>query len=762
MAADPTASDIFVPTDGDYAVDVLQRLFGDTIASLAGRSGEATGSAILTTVIGTFNVAVLFFATVVAAYLMYQLFLDTARDGEAGGRENNLAVTALRAGSGAALLLPVKGGFSVVQILVLQLLLWGAGFGDYVWKTTATELQTTATYTASTANSGDSFVTARKLASVLATRTAGYLCAYHANEIDDVLAGREIGDVDDKEYWKNRAIQPIGPIEIRRGNATEALNWYFGTDDRYDARSQMCGSTKLIAEAPPSEPLGNDIYSTSSEFASTLTQITNTVVSDNAIAAIKRLDATAILLAKAIYKQGRNTDAYKAVIKNAVSAETQNFIMGVTNSVTSGTAAQNLGPLKKSFLEATTDNGWMFAGVWQRALASYVTKLNAARNQLSFVNSSEVDPKSAATSVWGMLTGYSPTEKALFSKIDANFDYLSNLEGAYVEAGEPNPSSTTTLEKVAANNQEQSSLLSMQWLYSQMFNASKTPDASTQWNDPLIEIQELGQKTILVGGFTIGGAGLTGMLGKAASVVTAMTGNIPGSIAAASAIYAADIISYFGYALLIAGIILAIMLPFFPFVYFLSGVFGWVIMAIEAVVAAPIWILLTFAPHRSGDIIGTNKQGMLLMIGVFFRPVLMIIGLLACFLVMRVGLDFVNIMFTGIYMIIAPDFAISNMFLALGLIGMYVLTLITIVSNSSALITGLGDAVMEFIGVRVSMLGQNDIAEKMFRALMPEQRLTKAGEDLSGSIKGRTLDAANAGSKKLGNAGSRFLIRGKG
>lgn len=751
MADDPTASNIFVPTEGDYAVDVLQRLFGDTVKSLMGETGETTGSAILTTVIGTFNVAVLFFATVVAAYLMYQLFLDTARDGEAGGRENNLAVTALRAGGGAALLLPVKGGFSVVQLLVLQMLLWGSGLGDYVWKTVATEMQTTATYTASTTDRGDSFFTAKKMASVLSTRTAGYLCMLHANNISNTL-----GTGDD-------ALSKQGPVNVTRsyggGNyVTTSVVWYFGASTQYDSRSDMCGSTKLVFDTNPNEPIDNDIYTTQQTFANSLTSMTNNTVRANGERAVANLDVTAANIAQKIFNGGRDTSAYKSQIKQAVSTETSNFITGVNSSVNTGPEAEKIEQLKSSFLGATTENGWMFAATWQRALAAYVTKLNAARNQLSFVNSAEVDPKASATSVWGALTGYSNTEERLFASADADFKYLENLEGAFLEAGEPSPSSTTTLEKIAANNQEQSSILSMQWLYSQMFNASKTPDASNQWNDPLMEIQELGQTTIMAGGLTVGAAGLTSIVGKGAAVTTALTGQIGASIVAVAASYVADMISYFGYALLILGIIMAIMLPFLPFVYFLSGVIGWVIMAIEAVVAAPIWILLTFAPHRSGDIIGTNKQGMLLMVGVFFRPVLMIIGLLACFLVMRIGLDFVNVMFTGIYMIIAPDFAISNMFLAFGLIGMYVLTLITLVANSSALITGLGDAVMEFIGVRVAMLGQNSIATQTENALNPLGRAAGGMESSVTSMGRRTKELGSSATSGAGNA----LGRGAG
>lgn len=751
---DPTASQIFKPSDNDYAIDVLKRLFGESVTILlGGDAGGTTGSAILPVVIGTFNVAILFFGTIVAGFMMYQLVLDTARDGEAGGRDNNLAVTALRAGFGAAMLLPVKGGFSVIQILVIQMLILGSGLADTVWSTVANQMQTNATYTASTGDRGDSFVTAQKLSSVLATRVSGYLCMLHANNISNTLGTGAAPLAASSPKAEQRFFQGEGLMT--------AMVWSFQADIAYDSRSQMCGSTVLATRTAPRQAMDNDIYTAQATFAESLEAMTAATVQANAERAVTNLDSVASDIAQKIFAGQRDTATYKRQIKDAIAAETARFITGITASVTTGPNAQNINDLKRSFLEATTDDGWMFAATWQRALAAYVTKLNAARNELQFFNSMEFDPKAAGTSVWGSLVGYGDTEKRLFAAVDADFDYVKNLDGAFIEAGEPNPSDSTTLERVAANNQEQSSILSMQWLYSWMFNASRTPDESNMWNDPLVEIQELGQATTLVGGGTVGASGLLSAAGTAGTVISAAHGNILGMLASQAAGYVSDMISYLGYALIILGLILAIMLPFLPFVYFLSGAIGWIIMAIEAVIAAPLWILLAFAPHKGGDVIGTNKQGLMLMIGVFLRPVLLVLGLLACFLVMRLGLNVINIMFTGIYMVVAINSSVTNLFLGVGLIAMYVLALITLVSNCSALITGLGDAIMEFVGIHVGNLGRNTIANAVEDGLNPMGRSVGSMQTAVGQMGARTRQLGNP--EQAGRiAGQRFLTRSRG
>lgn len=759
-AGDPTesVSEIFVPVDGDYAVSILERIFGSTVSSLIGSSDPVAGKAILTTVIGTFNVAVLFFATVVAAYLMYQLFLDTARDGEAGGRETNLAVTTLRAAGGAALLLPVSSGFSVIQILVLQLLLWGSGLGDYVWKEVATQMTTSATYTASNTNNADTFMTAKKMSSVLATRTAGFLCRLHMNKISNTLGTGE-------------PVAPVGPETVKtyvRGDDGKfydgSVVWYFSSGDAYSSRNELCGSVKLVGSPmPTTSTVDTSVYESTKTFAEDLTNLTNSTVRGKAITAVQNLDITAQAIAQSIFAGERNTAKIQADIAKAVADQTMNYITGVDNAVFVSAEASGMNQLKTSFLEATTDNGWMFAATWQRALAAYVTKLNNARNQLSFINSTEMDPKAAATSFLGWISGYNNTEERLFASADADFGYFQTFEGAFLEAGEPNASEKTTLEKVAANNQERSSMATMQWMYSVMFSHAKAGGSDAdqnQWNDPLIEIQELGQTAILAAGVTIVVAAGTDLVGTGLGLASLASGSFLTAAGGFAMSYTAEVIGYLGYGLMVLGMILAIMLPFLPFVYFLSGAIGWVIMAIEAVIAAPLWILLTFAPHKSGDIIGTNKQGLLLMIGVFFRPVLMILGLLACFLVMRVGLDFINIMFSGIYMIIAPDFDLTNMFLGFGLLVMYVLTLIALVTNCCAIITGLGDAVMEFIGVRVSILGANAIASQVEGALNPVGRGAQAGIGMGeNSTAGLQKRLGSATASKAGSASGATITK---
>lgn len=719
----PTAHEIFDISNKDYAVEILHNLFGKVVTTLTNNGEQVgeTGNAILNTAIGAFNIAVLFFATVVCSYTVYRLIFDTARDGEIGGREVNVASTVLRGTCGVACLLPVSGGFSLIQVLVLQLLLWGSALGNYVWSVSAEQLENSATYTASTTGHGDSFVTAGKMSAVLQARTLGFLCAKHANNISSILA---TGD---------DALKPE-VFNIARLEGGSAVYWFFKAGSQYQGRSEMCGSVKLMTDDVVKGKSATDLFNGEKSFADSLNMLTQKVVKAQAKSAVSTLDRTAEEIANKIFDGDRKTDNYKNLIRSAVNEATAQYIGGVNNSLTEG--ASQINQFKKSFIDKSTANGWMFAVTWQRALAAYITKLNNAKNELTFILNNDVNPKGATTSLRKSIFGYSDTENHLFEQIDKDFSYFRNLETAFIEAGQPNPASQTTLERITADNQQETGVFSMQYLYNYMFDAARVENKMSRWSDPLIDVQETGQTILLAGGLTAAGSWIVDVLGKSAATGIVASGNVPASVAVSSLSgYLAEAMSWLGWGLLIVGFIMTVVLPFLPMVYYVAGVISWVIMAVEAVIAAPLWVLLAFAPSHGNDWLGTNKQGLLLYIGVFFRPVLMILGLLACFLVLRIAINFENIMFSGAYFLTYPTGSFVSMLSAFGLIIIYVLLTLILVTNCCALITGVGEAVMDFIGVRINSLGQNNVATDAMNVLNPVNRI--AGSLSTGRLMGQ-------------------------
>ena len=80
-------------------------------------------------------------------------------------------------------------------------------------------------------------------------------------------------------------------------------------------------------------------------------------------------------------------------------------------------------------------------------------------------------------------------------------------------------------------------------------------------------------------------------------------------------------------ALFTAGVSFALMLPLMPFILFWAGQIAWILGCLEAVIAAPFlaWCLILPGGHHFA---GHTVPGLRMLLGIIFRPVLMVLGLL--------------------------------------------------------------------------------------------------------------------------------------
>lgn len=98
--------------------------------------------------------------------------------------------------------------------------------------------------------------------------------------------------------------------------------------------------------------------------------------------------------------------------------------------------------------------------------------------------------------------------------------------------------------------------------------------------------------------------------------------------------------------LLGVGILLGYYVPLYPFMLFIFGVVGWIICVIEAMVAAPI-VCLGLTHPEGHDFLGEAKQALILLLSVFIRPVLMLIGLIAGMILSYVALRILVYTYSG-------------------------------------------------------------------------------------------------------------------
>jgi defect-in-organelle-trafficking protein DotA len=85
------------------------------------------------------------------------------------------------------------------------------------------------------------------------------------------------------------------------------------------------------------------------------------------------------------------------------------------------------------------------------------------------------------------------------------------------------------------------------------------------------------------------------------------------------------------------GITVAYYVPMLPYIIFLFGSIGWLMAVMEAMVAAPILALGVMSPEGEG-LSGKSERGFLILVNVFLRPSMMIVGY-----VISIALSFVAV-----------------------------------------------------------------------------------------------------------------------
>jgi len=84
--------------------------------------------------------------------------------------------------------------------------------------------------------------------------------------------------------------------------------------------------------------------------------------------------------------------------------------------------------------------------------------------------------------------------------------------------------------------------------------------------------------------------------------------------------------------LLAPGVILYYYVPLYPFAVFTFAAIGWVMMVVEGMAAAPL-ICVGITHPEGHDFLGKSEQALMFFLGIFVRPALLIIGLIASMLV---------------------------------------------------------------------------------------------------------------------------------
>src|ERR1700722_11919127 len=214
----------------------------------------------------------------------------------------------------------------------------------------------------------------------------------------------------------------------------------------------------------------------------------------------------------------------------------------------------------------------------------------------------------------------------------------------------------------------------------QSFVDNLSPTAQN-WADPFGGLIALGNQMIMVAMTALGLAGIASTTtGTAATTLfNALTMNWAGAVATLSL---SVLMQFFAtpifmgcMALLIPAPTIAFVLPMIPWVMWIAGIVGYLILVCEAMVAVPLWMLahLTF----EGDgLHGRGFAGYELLFNILFRPVLMIIGLFLGYFIFTCASWLIRMSFG-----IAAAFVLGDGWIVTNWLGLFVLLSIFVLAH---------------------------------------------------------------------------------
>lgn len=676
----------FTPAPTDLSVNYLGQIFGTVGTILHGTSGQMLGQ-----LFKVFNIGMLVLAGVFLIYTIIMTVLTSAHEGEFMGRKWNSAWIAIRTVLGIGLLVPSPTtGYSTIQVIVMWVVIQGAGFANMAWYSALGYL----------ASGGEVYTPPATDTATMVDLVGNVLdmqvCMYYAQNVAQTTQSNLKQSQQQQQQAQQGAstnTAPPTPIETTNTNFTPLFVVYQDTSG-----SQPVWNSVVKFPGRPYDPGQQDNTCGQISFGTNKDQ--SALQSDQKVNTLKA----------AIQQMMMDTSNYAQQIAGS-STNASNFANQVESSIVGGaadwvnitlpirTSGPSLGQsLMAGFYNSAVQEGWIMAGRFYYALGNIRQAVSAASSvsvnidappagitrptsgtYISFVNPPAVstdlmaplqfsdNDEDGLKTAYNRAAGYVSTARTVANQVDQSSKVNINIGASGILAILLDPITTFLITLIAT--------------------------ISTAVGDPILVLQGIGYgfmglASILWLGGTVAIFGVGIGTSIMSSVQPAGLATIDAAIAFIPA-FTAFVLIFF-----VMGMTFAYYIPLIPFIIFVFSAVGWFIAVIEAMVAAPL-VALGITHPEGHDLLGKSEQALMLLLSVFLRPILMIIGLFAGMIVSRVVLRFLNSGFFGIVF----DVESFNLFSFIAILIIYCFLIVSIVNQAFALIYVIPDRVMKWIGV---------------------------------------------------------------
>ena len=729
-------------SQSDLSVQLLGKVFGpgwDRLAeTLAGGAGEGAMGTLVYSLLSVLNAVCAIVVAWLCILTTLSAALGAAQDGTGiGGRRFSSAWIPIRLSFAMGAVTPVFGGLNAMQVLVLSCLGASVGIADSMWTTGLASIAGGGPVAAVGSPSAEAG--ALRVLPVLVEHGClrAYLEAAEGCEFETGPRNQTAGwNGDDYEI----SFELPAP-RFCRNPADGAMRRTVPTDYGDFGRITVATPSREASEAL-AKALSGPVYT------AVLERLREAMGEGVSAPGSFRLGPAAALGMRGL------AELYQSACAGALSKAALQ-----SDSVRTAQLA--------SFKEYASAQGWMAAGSWYWTLAKAGADSVAAQQ-----DSTSASPPQAAA-LRGLMNPAFATVLARAAELASEARALALAEPAV-----PNPVTGESSEKALAQPKDEGDQSASRhlgrffrgaWQAVAEFKLSET-DAGrgalrlVAGNDIVVSTARASRRLM-----NVCETAFAAYAGMRAGTLTAKSflADIP---FVGGAVKAADsLLSFAGtIALCIAGPLWAVAwfyayaVPMIPMVAWFTAVVGWLVLALEAVVACPVWLVGHCMPEGEGFAGVSARQGYALFLSVLLRPMLLVLAMFLCLIVLSVSGSLVGALLvpffdaqTGVFEVeggFGATAAVSSVVLVGAVVGIATWRLFS-------LVTQMPDRIIRWAGPLLAHLGDAGAAESV-------QHASRSMESAAGALvqthaarsglaaAGRMAGSALAGLGQAGGAGA--------
>ncbi|WP_430227711.1 DotA/TraY family protein [Paraburkholderia tropica] len=644
---------LFTPVSGDVSMQILKSIFGG-IPAFGG-----TGTDALQGPIGLFNQLILMVGGVMAGYTIFVGVFSTAHDGEVLGKAFHSVYVPIRTAGAAALILPVFNGYCVAQVLVAWCIVQSIGLADTVW-TAFTSSNNLGAVTTVSYNPPEVYKLAHDILKAEMCMSA-LNTVYNGSGQNSALVpadGMTFGITSDDPSTGGTTAADVANGGAYIAPTTTTVYRFGNTSGTNGIAPDACGTVTIT---PYTISTMNSSLSGSTGMSLGWSTGASGPYTDSNIAlinaaqtkAVKQMfsDAQTIVGNAAITinnSLGNNSPITSAQIQS-INTSVDAMVGKYQNTVHQAAAnAMNSAEAFSDIAANASQDGWLLTGAWYMKLAQLQDRTQRAINDVPTSAASQNFQKGtpAADAVLKYMVGLQTLTST--SSAGGDFGIEKQKEGeTFTNTGWDFGAAIT---KGIANllnfsiNDNDNPVMTVKRGGDWMFTLAAGLLAFSE-----LPILKVVLSPLVMFLFVIGGTGSFGI-------------------------------------------------PFTPFLLWLGAAGAWIMLAVEAMIIAPLWVVMALNPHAN-DLLGSSKRGLQLILNLTLRPVLMVFGFAVATVVMQVFGVVLNHVFSAVYYMTESS---SNIFAAIAgaifSVIIYMVTEFLLIKKIFGAIHTIPDQALQWIG----------------------------------------------------------------